>query len=392
MATFRRQYALVPEELKLFDDSPPHPGSVVRKMLDEKGWTQDELAAVTGRSRQAINELIAGKTGMTPEMAVTLAAAFGNSATDWMRIDSAYRLFLADATDVGEVQKKAHLYDVAPVRDMQKRGWIKQTKDIAELESALKRFFGTDSLDGKIVFPVSAFRADTLGHLNPAERAWCFRARQLAASISVDQRFAQRDANAVEHELRRLTAFPQTSSRIPRVLSKCGIRLVVVEPLPGARIDGAAFWLDADSPVIAVTIRYDRLDQFWFVLFHELAHIRNKDRPSIDIDLVGDKTDKTILLQEEHERRASEEAAAALIPPTELLSFIRRVGPLYSRTRIIQFAHRMKIHPAIIVGQLQHRGEVRFSSHTQLLAKVRDIVTDNALTDGWGKTINLGVA
>jgi HTH-type transcriptional regulator / antitoxin HigA len=385
MASFSDNMANMLEELKLFDSSPFHPGAVLRRMLDEKGWTQDELAAVMGKSRQAINELIVGKTGITPEMAIGLAAAFGNSATDWMKIDAAYRLSLA-AADVAEVQRKARLYEIAPVRDMQKRGWIKSTKDTAELELELKRFFETDELDADIAFPVNTFRPKRLGDLNPAERAWCFRARQLAAYVPVEQRFDVSTIRMLERDLRGLTAYPQHVAKVPRLLAKYGIRLVIVEPLPSGKIDGVAFWIAKDSPVIAVTVRYDQIDRFWFVLMHELAHIRNKDEPSIDVDLFREGA--TLLLQEKHEQRANEEAAAALIAPQELTSFIRRVGPLYSRARIIQFAHRMKIHPGVIVGQLQHHGAVKFSSHQQLLAKIRNLVTETTLTDGWGKTIS----
>jgi len=382
----------MPEELELFNSSPPHPGKALRRLLDQKGWTQDELAAVTGYSRQAINELVSGKIGITPEMAVALAATFDISAAEWMKADATYRLSLTDA-DVSEIQKRAHLFDIAPIRNMQKRGWIKQTKQLEELETELRAFFCTDSLDTDFVFPVNALRAETLGHLNPAERAWCFRARHLAAASQVQNGFDDDRTALVEKELRALAAFPQEARRVPQLLSRFGIRLVIVEPLATAKIDGAAFWLDDHSPTIAVTVRYDRIDGFWFTLMHEFAHIRNHDQPSIDLDLVGEKGEAaTILLEEEHERRASAEAAASLIPTHDLDSFIRRVGPLYSRVRIIQFAHRMKIHPGIVVGQLQHRGEIKFSHHHQLLAKVRNVITENAVTDGWGRTVSPAVA
>jgi HTH-type transcriptional regulator/antitoxin HigA len=375
----------VAEELTLFDTSPEHPGKILRRMLDSKGWTQDELAAVTDRSRQTINELIAGKVGVTPEMAIALAAAFGNTATEWMKWDSAYRLSRAN-DDAVSVQQKARLYEIAPVRDMQKRGWIKETKNLSELEAELKRFFGTESLDTEFSFPVSAQRSANLGYLNPAERAWVFRARQIASALPISQPFDYKSIDAGERELRALAAFPQEAKRVPQLLARYGVRLVIVEPLPTAEIDGAAFWLDRISPVIAVTLRYDRLDGFWFTLMHELSHIRNNDPLSVDRDLIGTNAG-AILLIEEHEQRASQEAAASLIPAHELDSFVRRVGPLYSKVRIIQFAHRMKIHPAIIVGQLQHRGEIKFSHHHQLLAKVRNILTLSALTDGWGRSI-----
>jgi HTH-type transcriptional regulator/antitoxin HigA len=51
----------------------------------------------------------------------------------------------------------------------------------------------------------------------------------------------------------------------------------------------------------------------------------------------------------------------------------------------------VKMHPGIIVGQLQHRGEIGYSAHRDLLAKVRAIVTETSLTDGWGRTISPGI-
>jgi HTH-type transcriptional regulator/antitoxin HigA len=376
----------VPEEPTLFDTAPKHPGIILRKMLSAKGWTQDELAAVTGRSRQTINELISGKVGVTPEMAIALAAAFGNDAAEWMNWDSAYRLSIAES-DSHVVQQKAYLYGVAPVREMQKRGWIKDVKDLPELEAELKIFFNTDSLDKPFLFPVSGYRAESLGHLNTAERAWCFRARHLAGALRVSSPFDASHSDKLIREMRTLAAYPQEARRAPQLLASYGIRLVVVEPLASAKIDGAAFWIDRHAPVIAVTIRYDRMDCFWFTIMHEFAHIRNNDMLAVDIDLVGDKS-TPIQTQEAQELRASAEASAALIPSDELDSFIRRVGPLYSKTRIIQFAHRMKIHPSIIVGQLQHRKEIKFTHHHQLLPKMRSIVTEAALTDGYGKIVN----
>jgi HTH-type transcriptional regulator/antitoxin HigA len=162
----------------------------------------------------------------------------------------------------------------------------------------------------------------------------------------------------------------------------------VIEPLPGTKIDGAAFWLGPASPVIIVSLRLDRIDNFWFTVFHEFKHIQNEDSLSVDSGLVGDDQDSTpTLIQEDSELRANEEAASALVSKTELESFVRRVGPLYSKQRIVQFAHRIKIHPGIIVGQLQRRDELGYSAHRDLLAKVRQVVTATALTDGWGEQI-----
>jgi HTH-type transcriptional regulator / antitoxin HigA len=364
-----------------------HPGTILRRLLDERGWSQDELAAVTGHRRQTISSIVARKSGVTPEMAVALGAAFGNDPADWLKWDSDYALSIINSGDT-QVQTRARLYGLAPIRDMQKRGWIKNTTNIQELEAELKRFFDVASLDEQPEVSVAPKRAVGETELSPIQKAWCIRAKSLARLLRVGK-FDPARMPTAERELRELAAYRPEARHLPRVLSTYGVRFVVVEPLPRAKIDGAAFWLDKESPVIAVSVRYDRLDGFWHTVMHECSHIRHGDALSVDTEIVGEsiKPDDS-----ERERRANREAAATLIPPAELESFIRRVGPLYARRRIIQFAHTLKIHPGIIVGQLQHRGEIGYSGLRDLLVKVRDVVTETALTDGWGKSISPGLA
>ena len=159
---------------------------------------------------------------------------------------------------------------------------------------------------------------------------------------------------------------------------------LIVEPLPHSPIDGAAFWLADDAPVIALSVRYDRIDCFWFTLIHEAFHIRHKDAQSVDSDLVGESVATDL---EEIEKRANREAASFLVPTEKLSSFVMRLKPFYSKERIIQFAHRMQIHPGIIAGQLQYRKEIGWHSNREMLAKIRQHITATALTDGWGKSL-----
>ena len=132
-----------------------------------------------------------------------------------------------------------------------------------------------------------------------------------------------------------------------------------------------------------MSIRYDRIDAFWFTLAHELMHIRHKDAMSVDAALIGEDAEPAGA-KSEIERHRDNDGAAMLVPPEKLKSFIHRVAPLYSKSRIIQFAHRIKVHPGIIVGQLQHRGQIGFHSNRDLLVKIRDIAVSTAVVDGWG--------
>lgn len=373
------------ETPQLFDMKPIHPGKILRQMMAEKRWTQDELAAITGISRQMVYMILSGKSSISAETAARFAAAFGNKAEEWIKWDGLYRLSTIEA-ELDDVGTLSRLYQLAPIRDMQKRGWIGVTANPRELETELEKFFGSNPLVDEIALPIAARRTVVSSPLNSSEKAWCFRARQLSSSMHVAP-FAQERLDRAEKKLRELAAYPKEARHIAKVLSEYGIRFVVIEPLSGGRIDGATLWM-GNEPIIALSIKDDRIDGFWFTLMHEFAHVRNGDA-SVDTDLVdGMKGIIVRLVEEEAEQAANERAANSLVPKSEMNSFIRRVGPLYSRERVIQFANRMKIHPGIIVGQLQHREEVGYSALREFLVKVRDSVTSTALTDGWNQMIS----
>lgn len=364
-------------------EQPSHPGKMLRQLMEERGLSQEALADIIGCRRQTVSSIVAAKSGITPDMAVSLGTVFGNDPAEWLRWDAQYQLSLVQG-DTGDLQRRARLYEIAPIRDMQKRGWIRDTDNVQELEAEIERFYGGSIANG-IWFPVATRRTNPLESLTPAEKAWCFKARHLSEGLPLPAIFDAGRLDAAERKLRQLAAFPKEVQRLPQMLAYYGIRFVIVEPLSGAKIDGAAFW-HQEHPVIAVSARWDRIDAFWFTVIHEFMHIKNGDEASFDVNLLKE-SEKGIVVPvagEEAEQRANEQAAELLVPKAELDSFIRRVSPLYATTRIIQFAHRIKIHPGIIVGQLQHRGELGYSAHRDLLVKVRNLVTETALTDGWG--------
>lgn len=371
-----------------FFESGRSPGQVLRALLNHNAWTQEELAIITNKSRKTIMDIVSDRSGVSPDMAVALGSAFGNDPSEWLAQDSLFRLSRVDR-DSNDVQRRARLFQIAPIRDMQRRGWIKETSDPNELEAELKAFFSTEALDQEPQLSVATRRPNQNTSINPPQRAWCFRARKMASTLRV-KRFVHEDLDEAARELRKLAAYTKEARHLPYLLAEYGVRFVVVEPLPSAKIDGAAFWLDEESPVIAVSVRYDRIDSFWFTVMHEFAHIQHRDALSVDEEIVWENSESEVPPVDEYERLADEEAAAFLISQDELYSFIHRVGPLYSRDRVVQFAHRIGIHPGIIVGQLQRRKELGYKALRDLLVKVRSIIIEVALTDGWGRIVTLG--
>ena len=296
-----------------------------------------------------------------------------------------YRLSLVDTRDE-HVENRAKLYNIAPIKDLEKRGWISKTKNAADLEADLRKFFDVDSFEHDPSIGASFHKTAAEEPINISQKAWCFRARNLARSQQVGI-YSQENLEKCVDKLQKLAGWPEETRKVTRILAEAGIRFVVVEPLPHTRVDGVAFWLNDESPVIAMSIRFDRIDSFWHVLGHELSHIRHRDVPVLDLDIVGTSRPSPAE-QSAVERRADSEAASMLISTKEMESFIVRVGPLYSRARINQFANRLVVHPGIIVGQLQHRGELGYQSLRDTLVKVRDAVVSEAFTDGWGHVVH----
>ncbi|MGA2092531.1 MAG: helix-turn-helix domain-containing protein [Sedimentisphaerales bacterium] len=362
-----------------FDNKTP--GDVIREKLNERGWTQADLADVIGKPLPAVNEVIQGRRSITPDMASALAIALGIDAVEWIRMDAAQRLS-GIKPDSGLIERKSRIRQLAPIREMQRRGWLKDTADLTELEKELKTFFEVDSLELPLQFPIAMRKGEALCPLNRRQLAWCFRAKQLAKTIPIGK-YEEKNMRPLKRELRFLAAYPAEARHVPALMRDNGIRFVVVEHLSGSKVDGAAFWFDEQSPAIAVSLRLDRIDNFWFTLMHECAHIEHYDAISVDTEM-GHEEREQPLMKETIEKLADENAATTLVPLEELNSFIRRIGPIYAKPNIIQFAHRIKMHPGIIVGQLQHRGEIKFGHHNDMQPKIRAHVISTALTDGWG--------
>ena len=353
----------------------------IRDELLTRGWTQSDLAYVMGRTGSEISTLMTGRRQLSPELAQELGVVLGKGAEHWLSIDNAYRLSQTDYVDQALILR-SELFSF-PIKEMQKRSWIPETRDTKELQQELRRFFddelGRPHPDSyELPFGTAFKRTAKESALNNAEKAWLARAKQLAKACPAGK-FNESNIPRLKAELRRLAAKTQAAHRAPAVLASAGIRYIVVEPLPTVKIDGAAFWLDAESPVIAMSLRFDNIGSFWFALIHELDHIENRDAFSFD-DLQAKPNDEV-------EERASQNAANLLVPEQELHAFIRACSPRYSEARINNLATRLQIHPGIIVGQLQHRGELSYAAHRKLLTKVRDLITQFAFTDGWGQPV-----
>ena len=371
------------DNLILFDrNSPPlHPGEYIRDELNKRGWGQAKLAEITDRRLPAINEIIMGKRQIMPDMAVALGVAFGTTPDIWMVREVAYRLSKVEQNN-SNVSTRAKVYELAPIKEMEKRNWINPTKSISETEKEICRFFEINSIYDEPSLVASARKKTADIVLTQEQKVWIYRAAKLARTSNA-KKYLKSKINELIVELRNLSKLRSCVEDTAWLLADYGIRFVIIEPISRNKIDGAAFWLNDNSPVIALSMRYDRLDYFWFTLMHELAHIYHMDGFTFDQNY-GENEGVSLI---EHEKKANERAAAWLINKQDLDSFVLRVRPFFNKKKIIRFSNRIGVHPAIVVGQLQQRGEIPFSSGRSILVKVRDLLINRTLTDGWGNLL-----
>lgn len=361
------------------------PGEFIKEELDSRGWTQEQLADLMGQPSSVVSNIVNGKRAISADIASSLADVFGTTSQLWMNLESSYQLFLHGSSQDSR-SRKARLYEKAPIKDMIKRGWIKASSDLDALEKSVLEFFEIHSRDEQPRMPYAA-KASTQ-FANPAQLAWVYRAKKLARTIEANG-FSDQAFERALAEVKKLRQNPEEVRFIPRVLAEGGVRFLLIEGLPHGRIDGVCFWLDQKSPVIAISMRFDRLDHLWYITGHECGHVKNHDafdQPILDINLVGEDA---IPFEEKSdvEKRADTFAEAFLVEPAEMQLFIDRVRPLYSKQKIKNFSARLGVHPAIVLGQLQHRKEVEWSHSREMLVKARSVLMTGALTDGWGSTL-----
>ena len=261
---------------------------------------------------------------------------------------------LLQERDPTELEETAVEWNRFPLREMIARGWIKDrvVNVRAEAEEVLRRFFAKL---GSATAAVALYRkTDQVRSARSMDEfalaAWSARVMIRALEDQPPVKFKPETVNI---EFMRQLARLSWSERAPLLaqeyLRKHGIPLVIERHLPRTYLDGAAIMIEHDRPTIGLTLRYDRIDNFWFCLMHELAHIALHLGEGItqfydDLD-VGGKGDS-------REEQADELAGDALIPDSEWAK--SAASRLRSPEAAKLLAEQLGIHPAIVAGRVRH--------------------------------------
>ncbi len=362
-----------------------HPGEYIREELEARGWSQLDLAYILGRPVGSINPIISGKRGITADMAKALGKAFDVPAEFFMNLQRMYDLSRADEPNPGIERRAVFFRSEYPVREMIKRGWLEDT-DADLLETQMMRFFYVSSVDN-IPHIAHAAKKTRYDDVPTSQLAWLFRVRHIAQSLEVPK-YSEDKLRQATARLKALMSETEEIIHVPRILMECGIRFVLAETLPQAKIDGVCFWLNSTSPVIGMSLRFDRVDHFWFVLWHEIAHVRlrhgqGRGKEIIDVIEMESKAAPSDHMSEE-EGLANTSAANDCVPLDKMDSFIARKAPYFSEQSVVGFAKIMHVHPGIVVGQLHSRTK-NYRYFRKFLVGIREHIAPSAVVDGWGQ-------
>ena len=358
--TIKRRYKYDP-------DYTVPPGGTLAETIEYLGIAQKEFAARSGFTEKHISQVINGKAPITPDAALRFERVTGVPARIWNNLEKHYQEELAKLACREEFRKDLKWLDEIPIKELVKRGAIPKLETPAEqLESALS-FFGVASVEAwRIGWSKRqlAFRK-SLCHdaCDGAIAAWVRLAEREAQTLTCEPFSAKRFCEALT-KIRRLTR-ELPSVFVPKMKELCagsGVALALVPEIPKAPVNGAARWLTPDKPMIALNLRGKSNDKFWFTFFHEAGHILNDNRDEVFVDV--DYTD------DPREQSANEFAANLLIPP----EFADRLPGVKSKSAVTAFATALGIHPAIVVGRLQHDRVLPFTHMHDL--KVRLIWAD----------------
>lgn len=336
-------------ERKSFAIAKPDPVEAVLFRMHEQDLRQADLVPYFG-SRSRVSEFLSRQRPLTVPMVRELAEGLGIPAE--VLVQDSVGVKTQEESDAGQSLDWAKF----PIAEMYSRGWIRLSKrraDAAERVSAVQVFIER-ALGG--VRPGVLARRTIKGDAFSWQSFYALTAWQARVlEKSQEEKFKSRSNFQIENfnekflrQLVRLSSQPRGPVLALDWLRDIGVAVVIESHLPRTKLDGAAMLSTEGAPVIGLTLRFDRIDNFWFTLIHECMHVwRHLSNPGdVFLDRLVDKESN-----EEVEREANRLARDFLIPRSEWRSASVRQMP--TKSGINAFAAELGIHPAIVAGRIQ---------------------------------------
>jgi HTH-type transcriptional regulator/antitoxin HigA len=340
------------------------PGYFIKEQMEYRNWTQEDLAEVMGLTTKHINKILLNKQPITLDTAKILAEIFESTPQYWLNLDTNYRLWLNSEPTAKEKEAdlKGLIYERMPIKDMITKGWLQPFNSAKELQNQVLKFWNWDKLDFNIIdekyLPYLTRKSQAFNQFNASYAiTWYQKATIEAAKIKV----GKYDKNKLENLYQNLYSYTIMDNGINifiEELAKAGVIFFVLPHLQKTYLDGAAFFLN-ENPVIVYTGRYKRIDNFWFTLAHEIAHVLLHLNNELTFVLDNLKDGELNKLEEEANNLASQK-----LKHHEIANYLQPYLNYLSVTKVEECSVNYNIHPAIIIGKLAHDKKISYANQS----------------------------
>ena len=329
-------------ENETFPQDLPTAIDAIKFTMEQKDLKPVDLVPYIG-SKSRVSEILSGKRSLTVDMIRSLEEGLGISAKALLRKSENTEESIFEAWD-----KKLF-------GEMQKRGYFEVALEGANnMTFTLKKFFGGVDASKRVhaLLRQSSYRsAPTTDSL--ALAAWSTRVLEEAKTIKLKNSYSKGSINLdYMQAITSLSKDVDGPIKAKNKLADSGIILIIESHLPKTRLDGAAFILNKETPVIGMTLRHDRLDNFWFTLMHEIAHISlhldNSDVDSFFDELDDLKGSELSSIEKEADALASE----SLIPANKWEVSPARLIP--SPLAAKSLANEADVDISIVAGKIRY--------------------------------------
>ena len=319
----------------------PDPIAAIRFRMDEKGLTSRQLEPFIG-SRARVSEVLSGKRSLSIDMIRSLHEGLG----------------IPYASLMARSRKGEGVEDISQdaIRRLNTLGFSLNRDEIASFIPTSLQKTMPSALLRKTRTQRAASKTD-----QGALLLWQAAVLQRSEALNLTNKFDR--SQFTKASLRKLAKLSSKIDGIKRVLhnlSLLGIAVVVMPPLPGTFLDGAAMTTSANAPVVGLTLRHDRTDNFWFTLLHELSHICLHYEHLIN-GHAAFVDDMEITSDDVQEQEADTLAQESLIPSSILEQVVW--SPDSSFKDIVAVSARALVPVTVVAGRWQrdHQNYKKFS-------------------------------
>lgn len=328
-------------EKETYPIEAPDPVAAIQFRMDQAGLRAKDLVPYFG-SAGKVSDVLNGRRSLSLSMIRSLHRGLGIP----------YEILMGGGrTELAEEMPGVD-WEQFPAAEMVKRGWFEGfAGSWREAKEQMERLVRSWVPEGYLTDLQPAMLRQKVRAGGQVDRyallAWQLRAHALCEREELPE-YEPGTVNAeFMNDLTRMSSLPQGPKLVKEYLNQYGIHLVLEPHLQGTHLDGAAMW-HGGRPVVGLTLRHDRLDNFWFTLQHELAHLAlhlKTDRGEAFLD------DLECRDGDELEQEADALASDSLIPPEAWEGWFRGESP--EREQVKAFARSLRVHPAIVAGRIR---------------------------------------